>query len=519
MSATRVFAVCLDTLGDLVLRQPLLSGLLDEGFEVRILVRTPYAALMPFLDPRLSLLATDLDPYRVSDETPAELSALREQVLAEKPDLFVSCAYTRSLAEEWLLRSVEGLRTAAFTSTLARPTRAALAILLPDADLETPARVTLPVSATEHGHETIKNAALGAAILGRALPEREPALTLPPGVRADAESHLGTLGLVPGRYVLGCPGGTANNRLKAWPVESYAEQVAHLQRRHGLPVLLTGLPGEAAHMEAVAQAAAARGTTARVHVGEPDQLPLLLGLVSLSRLYLGTDTGPMHFAGALGVPVVAAFGGGHWPRFLPRARRSFVATRDLPCFGCGWECWLEEPACITAIDPDVVREGIDWILGDGPDERRVHRGSALEPAADRVVRSALAAHRSREQAWREARERLDRDAEALLAYTRRLQEDGAARLEAMERMGLQVQELAAAHARDIETLTTYIRRLEEDSAARLDAMERMGRQVQELEKDSAARLRNMETLSGIIDGQQAILSRRSVKLLRLLRLA
>lgn len=480
----KAVVVCLDTLGDLTLRQPLLSGLLDAGLQVRLVVRAGYAALTPFLDSRLGILRTDLDPYLLADETRGRLATLRGQILAEAPDLVVFPAYTRSFGEEWLLRRIQGPRTAAFASPLPAPARAVLATLLPSTDLETPAPVTILAHVAEDDHEAVKNAALGTALLGHPLPEREPALSLPDGVRAEAAALLGALGLTPGRYVIGCPGGTANNRLKGWPIESYAAQVVHLHRRHGLPVLLTGLASESEHLAAVAKAAAERDAPTAVHIGDADRLPLLLGLVAHSRFYLGTDTGPMHFAGALDVPVVAVFGGGHWPRFLPCARRSFVATQGLPCFGCGWECWLNEPACITAIEPEVVQDAIDWILGEGPDERRVHRGRTLDPMAERVLRSALAVHRSHRETWRDALEGVQRDA--------------AARLDAMEGLGRQLEELDAARRQDAETLTVYIRGLEEDSAARLRIIDEMRR---------------------VIDGQQAVLSRRSVKLLRLLRLA
>ena len=469
----------------------MLSGLLDEGLDVQLAVRAPYAALAPYLDRRLSVVKLDIDPYRIADDTATRLEALRERLLAEKPDLLVSAAYTRSFSEEWLLRRLEGVRTVAFASTLAGPARETLGKLVPEAELEAPARATIEVHAPEESHELLKNAALGAAILGRALPEREPVLTLPDAERSDAAALLATLGLQPRRYVLGCPAGTANNLLKAWPVQGFADQVEHLQRRHGLPVLLTGLPSEAAHLKAVLEAAAARGVTAHLHVGDPDRLGQLLGLVALSRCYLGTDTGTMHFAGALDVPVLAVFGGGHWPRFLPRARRSFVATQDLPCFGCGWVCWLAEPACITAVDAETVREGLDWILGEAPDERRVHRGSALEPAADRVIRSALVSHRAHEKAFREALWQLHRD--------------GAERLAAMERLGRQLVELDAARQSDVAKLMDDIRRLQEDNEARLQ-------NTIKLDAMAAERLR-------LIEAQQAILSGRAVKLLRRLRLA
>ena len=142
------------------------------------------------------------------------------------------------------------------------------------------------------------------------------------------------------------------------------------------------------------RSAAPEETPVQTWVGDSTQLGLLLGLIRNSRLYLGADTGPMHFAGALGVPVVACFGGGHWPRFLPLAQRSFVATQKLPCFGCGWLCWLDEPMCISRVSVQPFKDALDWILSGSPDERRVDTGEALGATAEAVLERARVSKRS-----------------------------------------------------------------------------------------------------------------------------
>jgi GT2 family glycosyltransferase len=104
----------------------------------------------------------------------------------------------------------------------------------------------------------------------------------------------------------------------------------------------------------------------------------MLGLIARSRAYVGNDSGPMHCAGALDVPVVARFGGGHWPRFLPLATRSFTATQKLPCFGCAWQCWLDEPECLTGVEAKTILDGFDWLLSDDAAEQRVDLGAPLD---------------------------------------------------------------------------------------------------------------------------------------------
>ena len=503
MTAGRALVVCLDALGDLVLRQPLLSGLVDSGLQVTVAVRDLCAPLVPFLDPRLRLMRAPVDPYTLTEQTGPSLEALKARIEDARPDLLVFPSFTRSFAEEWLLRTVAAPRVAAFTTVPRKAARRWLATLLPGDDLDTPVSPTISASAPEDAHEATRSAALGAAILGRAFPGRDPVLTLPDDVRAQAAAQLTALGLAPGGYAFGCPGGTANHALKGWPARSFAEQVVHLQRRHSLPVLLSGVAAESERLDAVTAAAAEQGVTAHRHTGDADGLALLLGLIAHSRLYVGTDTGPMHFAAALGVPVVALFGGGHWPRFVPLARRSFVATQALPCFGCDWDCWLQEPACVTDVDPAAVREGVDWILSEAPDERRVHRGVPLDARAERLLRSAHARRKTRDTAWGDAIEHAQREA--------------AARLALLEETGRRLQEVDAARHADAAELTGYIRTLEENGAERLRVIEVLDAQVKELQATVSGEQAELSGLQAELSGRQAELSGLQAQLDRTLR--
>ena len=50
-------------------------------------------------------------------------------------------------------------------------------------------------------------------------------------------------------------------------------------------------------------------------------LPELIGVISRLRLLLTNDSGPMHVAAALGVPVVAVFGPTDWRETAPVGRQ------------------------------------------------------------------------------------------------------------------------------------------------------------------------------------------------------
>ncbi len=88
---------------------------------------------------------------------------------------------------------------------------------------------------------------------------------------------------------------------KQWPAERYGE-VARQLAKNGPKSLINFGPGEEGLARAVETAS---GGAAKTFTGSLTQL---IALTRRARLFVGGDTGPMHLAAALGVPVVGIFG-------------------------------------------------------------------------------------------------------------------------------------------------------------------------------------------------------------------
>jgi heptosyltransferase-1 len=104
---------------------------------------------------------------------------------------------------------------------------------------------------------------------------------------------------------------------KQWPAERYG-QAARRLAEDGMKSLINFGPGEQSLMQAVESASegAAKGVAC--------SLTELIALTRRARLFIGGDTGPMHLAAALGIPVVAIFGPTNPVRNGPFATRNIV---------------------------------------------------------------------------------------------------------------------------------------------------------------------------------------------------
>jgi heptosyltransferase-1 len=167
------------------------------------------------------------------------------------------------------------------------------------------------ISRREHIVE--QNLSLAEAVAQRTL--RIPTFDLPRDDAAEQECDRRLEAQGTKEFVLLNPG--AGWGAKQWPAQRYGEVAAQLAE-DGLKVLINLGPGEEGLARVVENSS---GGAAETFTGSLTQL---IALTRRARLFIGGDTGPMHLAAALGVPVVAIFGPTDPARNGPFATRSIV---------------------------------------------------------------------------------------------------------------------------------------------------------------------------------------------------
>ena len=176
---------------------------------------------------------------------------------------------------------------------------------------------------------------------------------------AGARARVGAaLGEGPAPVVIH-PGTSDATPHKRWTAAGYARVAEALAAATGVPVLVTAGPARDDRAFADAVVAAARGA-ARPAPPTPSLADLAV-LLARARLYVGSDTGPMHVASLVGTPVVQLLGPTHplenrpWGRTPSRTVRAGVACS--PCWrGCA------AATCMRAIDPARVIQAARELL-------------------------------------------------------------------------------------------------------------------------------------------------------------
>ncbi|MEI6321635.1 MAG: glycosyltransferase family 9 protein [bacterium] len=331
-----------DGLGDFILRIPMLRALHDQGHELQLFLREPAASLAAEVFPECEIHVISADP---NDESVRKkknpFSKEHALIRSFQPDLYVVCLFSLSFFDEvWMERENAGIPIAGFTTA---------DVFWPsgtNADpKEVSERFTIKVEVPVSLPELEKNRLLGSKILGIDLPKTTPELR-PSSASLDAareilESH----GLKEREYWVACMGGRSGLRMKDWGEMNWKIFLESVLPAADLPVLFLGNPKEWESIERIRSG----GIHSVNLAASPPSIPVSQALVALSSGYLGRDSGVMHMAAASRRPVLAAYGGGHWGRFLPSSGPALAVTQSMSCQMCHFYCPYEQPHCITGI--------------------------------------------------------------------------------------------------------------------------------------------------------------------------
>ena len=115
-------------------------------------------------------------------------------------------------------------------------------------------------------------------------------------------------------------------------------------------------PGEKELAEAVA-----KNMKEKSEIAPETNLPELIELIRGCQLFVGGDTGPMHMAAALGVPVVAIFGASDPARNGPYGEGHLVLYHDIECRP-SWKTTCDHLKCLRELTPEVVIPKVEEYL-------------------------------------------------------------------------------------------------------------------------------------------------------------
>jgi len=362
-----ILVVRLDRLGDLIMTSGFLRALREDFPEAKITLAVrdslePLARVCPDVDEAIGLPASDSIFQSNRDEWQRSISAWlaacwKQHVWKRRFDLAIVPRRDIDNNGAVTFAYLSGARERiGFCERVNRDK----AIVNADFDL----LLTQPISDDCEGHEILSLVRLREA-LGKQGPIGLVAWVTS-DTRAIAEKLFCDAGLkrqhIP---VAVCMGAGAPSR--CWPAERYAELLKILTANPEVRILTLGTLKEAP-----------LGTKLKSLLGEgvinlegAVPIEILPAMMKKCSLYVGADTGPMHLAASVGLPVLeischSLMSNSAWPnltmRFAPWAVSSRIVQPAETRPPCSDVCRADSPHCILGIDVELAAVALKQLI-------------------------------------------------------------------------------------------------------------------------------------------------------------
>lgn len=216
----------------------------------------------------------------------------------------------------------------------------------------------------EHFHDLLRS------FSGLRMLAARPRIVLSEAEIAEARVSLKNHGLGRPLVVL-APGGS--EALKIWPIERFAALARRIVSELSLSVAVLGGAGEASF------ASVFRNIVGDLWFAAGElSLRQSFAIVNEAKLVLGSDTGMVHVAAALGVPTVAIFGPTPANVYGYSGGENAILQASLPCVPCkavrcrllGSDRLNAVPPCLDMITVDAAYEAIIGMLYQSGQDRR-----------------------------------------------------------------------------------------------------------------------------------------------------
>jgi heptosyltransferase-2 len=340
----RLLVVSPNWLGDAIMALPAVGDLRRRFPRARLIVaaRRPLAALFtmsPLVD---EVVATQWSgKLSARGSRRADIAALR--VLGADASLLLP----NSFASAWMVRRAGIPERWGYAADLRRPL---LSRAVP--------RPAIRVHQAEYYRRLMKGLGIENGPL-------EPELVVPSQAIAAARDLLRTSGWDEQRPCVVMAPGAAYGGAKRWPAEYFAEVATMLVRERSVQCVLIGSAADGAVTRWVRSLVPGDGRASVIDLAGSTSLESLAGTLALASACVSNDSGAMHLAGAVGVPLIALFGPTRERETAPLARRGGrvdVLIEHVWCRPCMLrECPLDH-RCMKELSPGRVFTAVADVL-------------------------------------------------------------------------------------------------------------------------------------------------------------
>lgn len=332
----RLLVVSPNWLGDAVMALPAIGDLRRRFPRARLIVAARRSIAGLFL---MSPIVDEVTVMEWSGRLWSRRSRRADIAALRALDADAAVLLPNSFASAWLVRRAHISERWGYAADLRRPL---LSRAVP--------RPTIRVHQAEYYRRLVKG-------LGIENGSRDPEFLVPGHAIDRAREILLAAGWDEQRDCVVMAPGAAYGGAKRWPPEHFAEIATQLVREYRRQCVLIGSDADGATTRWVRTLVPEDIRTEIIDLAGATTLDTLAGVLALASACVSNDSGAMHVAGAVGVPLAALFGPTRERETAPlarRGRRVEVVINHVWCRPCMLrECPLDH-RCMRGLSPDRV---------------------------------------------------------------------------------------------------------------------------------------------------------------------
>ncbi len=184
-------------------------------------------------------------------------------------------------------------------------------------------------------------------------------LRLNPNEVRHATKILYNYNVPAGSLIIGINPGAAYGSAKRWYPERFAGVCSSLVKKYKAEVIIFGSQQEAS----IAGEIEHHSTVPVVNMAGKTTIRELMALIKQCSLFITNDSGPMHIAAALNIPVVAIFGSTDPDKTGPLGDNHVIIRKKVDCSPCFKRKCPTDLRCMDLITVEDLLSGVDSMLG------------------------------------------------------------------------------------------------------------------------------------------------------------
>jgi len=164
------------------------------------------------------------------------------------------------------------------------------------------------------------------------------------------------------------PGASCHSKI--WPYQRFAESADKLVKKYGFKVVILAGPRDIS----LANSLAGKMQSEAINLAGKTSVSQLASVLKRCQLFISNDSGPVHIASALEVPVISIFGraqeGLSPKRWGPLGLKASILHKTVGCIECLAHNCTKNFACLKAIEVQDVLAAADAML----EEKHLKKG-------------------------------------------------------------------------------------------------------------------------------------------------